>query len=1404
MKRPNLKKALVLFSVYVVLTLSLAQMTLAAAYCKELEIAPGPSEGDILIEYCTHPLELADTGKWGYFVYAYLPEGTEVTLDIDEGPQMELENMQTPQAASHTPGSDTITLFEPGAFLLLTGQSDELELSSEDPEVFISGTQECGVLVEHNYIVETMLQLEAEQASSPVGMQLDIAAELLGLTSVYMAATMGGVPGGGGASCDLGGAGSGGDGNGGGGVCITGGVEGEYPSFEIVEFLGEEQVNEVTVERKYRIRPKTGPLIGQEFIFVSEKTSYPEPEPRASFNDALYKPDWTKIASKQYSYGIKPRQGLMEITMLEHAAFGEFQGKGLARIFNEYAIARMLEAGMTSIETTRMMAGDANPFTAKTFKNMGFGPRLDITDMLYDAESFEIEIKDSPYLDSRGRPYKYADITAKIGPSTDYFYLFLEDAEGRFLEGPEGEAVYRNNLLGRATQYIRTFLLGEEAAGRTLWGKVEWEAKDMGFLRTSILDQIKWVGGVCEGRLGYYPASAMDPSVFKETNAKTAVYVDPHSSLSYPDGIKTWLASIAAEYGMNIPESSINVEPKGSGKFEIAFKYKGETRTIIFYNRDAGTFLPSELAEYDIYYERWFSKYYADMKPEARADIITNLKKDGIYMVMERGTPPGPKNEPIPRLLGLEFSKEIRAYDRFTKGEETFYVYKKVGEVPRDLLVRIFEGKIDLQAHEALRARTGRAAPTVEGNVNRFGEALARVDEGMRDIPTQHHEFMIDAWDKDVIKAVGVDDVDPRFSAAQKQSLLEQTDAKFAEFARRLGFYGMFGSGGCYKLSKSLTSKDAYLMENTAGEQHNLLEILNEALKKSKERGSIAMHGSTQYLYESPERINWLHIGDVDLIVIDGNKYTVANHIIVELQSRGFIPRGSVSDFTVDVLEGGKITEVRFELIHGETKGGIFDPSVSRAHDYRHYVEGMTFTGPPEEIDDIRSRIEGQTAERRAEVRKVRIERIIGDAKMFASEGMYEKASKRLIELRWFIDLYPERNTMYAEYDAIAKGTRDFRPFYERWGIPEDLEPRRLQRIIESNLARIEYARRINDHVARLGRAINALDLESASMLVVEAGRLRAEIGASTVLGDMDKAFLMELANNLVEMTHTARTALEAAPNVDALEDDAVKEKVGEAKKEGHELSREMTEDASKLVEDVTAEAEAAKEEYDALPEEEKVKWRDRIREKRKALAVALERFVDFSRELVVRVDQSKYVQRVYQARRWGGEKLNQIGLTRFEQRMRAHGMLITGAAILQILAEDAGPKLVVIGGNTDNPFFIVLGRVLEVIAKILHIGFIALIAIAVLVAIFVTGGLATLLLQLALIVILFIIAGYIIQAALKLLWCNYLNRTFMGDPLCTFFYGSAPIIMEAEIQLASGTCTMSVLWRGHTEMKCT
>ena len=1032
MRKPNLRKTLVLFSVYIVLTLSMAQMVMADGYCRELDIAPGASDGDALLEYCSYPVEFKAMGKWGYFVYGYVPEGKEIELDIEEGPQLELENIQDPPAASHTTGSDEITVFESGAFLLFTSTStEELTLSTEDDDVYVSGTEECKILMQEKFITEQLIQLEAENEAGPTKMKLNIIADMLGLMGIYAMAITGAPPGGGGNSCDAGtpgggggsgcegggeappgGGGSGCDGgkapSGGGGSgcdagtppkisgggtgcdlgetgsgdagdgggdsegnpCTVGGSTKEYPSFEILEELAV-TAKPGQIEEKWRIKIKEGELTGEEFI-LTRTEKYVGEILKVVVRLDTEAPVLIGQAVSEFK-GTTAELSTLTINDDSH------KGKGLARVLEEASISTLLEKGATKLKVLQVMGIGANPYVAKSLKNMKFGPVPNMEALLESSPLTEPPVTEAAIIKSKYGNFYYVMFYFEEGID-NYRYLFLEDESGNFIEG---EDYYKENLVGKTKEEVREFLLDKERKGRTIWGLVSYEAKDIGFLKENILDKIVWVGGKCPGKLGYYPAGGGDVSVFKLTNVDKVVIVDPFEGFSSPGAVEGPVTGIAANYDMQIKNlESVVLE---SDKFQITFEYLNEKtgnwepKEIIFYNRDANTFFPPELKSgYDVYFERWFVDYY-DMNPATKTEVISNLKKDGIYLVAGRNDKinPGTNPEPAPSTIGLkEITPEYMLQDHY-QGEIPFQQCIKAEELPTDLLMSIFENKIPFWAEEAYEARAGKASSTVSANLGNFEFRLNKIEEGMEVIKTKYPdqlESLIIKLDDYLIKEFDKSGMNPLLSLTDKETLLKETDQKFCDFASKFGFYGMCGSGGCYRLSKFITDKSAYDMKNSAGETKNFLDMMDEFVKRAKaEQGintAVFVYGSSNYFFLTSEgKPSYIRISDIDMFISpkEGEMYpdfsskaTAARNELIPkiLQENGFVVGGTpdVPEFTL--YEGGspktvKITAILTLNTHG-SEHFIKDTYLREMY----YPEYFTAVGDSETIDGINKAFE--------------------------------------------------------------------------------------------------------------------------------------------------------------------------------------------------------------------------------------------------------------------------------------------------------------------------------------------------------------------------------------------------------------------------------------------------------------
>jgi len=217
-KKISIRKSFTLFIVYLMLSLTVAQAVFAQD-CTAVD--PSSLEemslGATMVQYCTSPIDLG-SGEWGYFAFVYAPVGKKFFLDIDERPMsMILENLQIDEAAQWDPldpMNPPINVINPGGFMLIStgpGTAD-LKLSSPDPDVMVSGTSECSLLLGFEATAERFIQLQALRELDATGIKLDIIDDILNIWLILMAATKGAPPGGGTTGCEMGGAGSGGGG----------------------------------------------------------------------------------------------------------------------------------------------------------------------------------------------------------------------------------------------------------------------------------------------------------------------------------------------------------------------------------------------------------------------------------------------------------------------------------------------------------------------------------------------------------------------------------------------------------------------------------------------------------------------------------------------------------------------------------------------------------------------------------------------------------------------------------------------------------------------------------------------------------------------------------------------------------------------------------------------------------------------------------------------------------------------------------------------------------------------------------------------------------------------------------------------------------------------------------------
>jgi len=360
-------------------------------------------------------------------------------------------------------------------------------------------------------------------------------------------------------------------------------------------------------------------------------------------------------------------------------------------------------------------------------------------------------------------------------------------------------------------------------------------------------------------------------------------------------------------------------------------------------------------------------------------------------------------------------------------------------------------------------------------------------------------------------------------------------------------------------------------------------------------------------------------------------------------------------------------------------------------------------------------------------------------------------------------------------------------------------------KLIDSYKAKAQYLRQISGEGYWLNYYLRETNAAGVTSVLDRIDTLKVTIEADTALIGEHRTSLLDRITDLKDLLAAVKTAVEAVPDIDALKDDAVKEKLRDAKTKVYEFTGKITEDGTLIYEEVGKKLGEAKGAFDALPEETKSKWTTEIAKRKSTLKGELEIFIDFTDNIREKWHLTKYYQRVYGAGVLGrGHKqLGTRGRTRLQKLGRLAGTVMAGLIILQILAEDAGEKLQVIGDNRNSPFIVMVGRVTEVIANWLHIGFIAAIIIGIFMAC-VMGGLIAALISLAVWAVIVLLLWAVIVIAMRDFWCEYLNKSLAGDPICMILYGPAPIALTASIQGSSGTCTMAGTWAGQSEMICT
>lgn len=878
--RRKLVIVLVLFSMYLLLSLPHAM----AFQCEQYE-AEKKAGGTPIIEHCSKPAMIQ--GKKVFFLYAYTADKSSIELKLYSD-----KNSKTPASCSaldpmQSGGAELsiseneVTVQKDGAYALVCSD-DRLEIESETEGVMLYPHENCDQLVVDRSVSEQYLDYIAFQKAKK-DMTLDI--KEMNASADYLKETLAatGMGVGAAASMTCGGPD-------GGSVeppeaAVCSGCEGgrDFPSFKILDptydqikkySLGKETYKEeggITQNIKQLVEIKKGPLSGQRFIL---RTEFRVINDYMSYKHYLSEIGGPDIGSVYYDY----RANLGEIKNL-HIHNDPYKGKGLARLFNELYITNMIAQGAETLRTNQMMAigndipTQANPYVAKTYKNLKFGPRMDMAPILANAPFTEPAVKPKHIMYSKyGHPF----VHLVLDKGTDYL-LFITDSEGNIIFEKE---FYEQNLLGKSKQEVRQFLLEMENQGRTLWGWVDYEAKDFPYLEENIVREVKVPDCVCSftGTRAYYPAAGGDIGIFKDfSNLDSAIFVD--RIYTNAESIEMWVLAHATRNDMEI--SNLKVVRTGPDKHLAVFNYAGKERQIIMYSRNANTFFPPELSEgYDLYYEKLFrgtgeSQVLYDMSAEMKTKVLDNLNTGGKYAVFSRWDYSSYKQERLPSLLGLE---EITREGKADGWYGHFLEKTSESNIDPDLRSRILR-HIYPKAEQAYEARLGRAADTVEGNMEAFKQSLMEMEQPLKDqFSSEERSWIMDRLEREFLGDGAPLREEVRLPPMAEDLRLESR-TKFCNFQERMGGSSACSGGGCARMPEPLTREsynvydsEGNLKGNLITETEKVLDEVETRMRSENIKGRVAVKyfGSSTYMYDSTSgtpRITFEHISDLDYAI---------------------------------------------------------------------------------------------------------------------------------------------------------------------------------------------------------------------------------------------------------------------------------------------------------------------------------------------------------------------------------------------------------------------------------------------------------------------------------------------------------------------------------------------------------
>ncbi len=1074
----------VLFSIYLLISLPVG----FAFQCEEFkseEIAGIP-----IIEYCKKPSEKIkeNEGENVFFIYVYVADEDFININyyntfrngIDAGCDT-IVNLQREIGADLDPENKLLTFFGNGAFALKCfGENLEIKPADIGSNLRIQGHKNCDAVVVDRADMERFIDyISFQDSDKPIGKDIDEINKSLNYISSMNDALIGGsavfV-----LSCNIPGA-PGGEGPPTEGLCRD--CEGniEYPSFRVIlnptpeeiekYKLGESKKNGEIIQRQLIEITRDGPLKGERFIFDRLVTSTPVLE---SFTDKLYtldSPIENEIGVRTYHFHPSTGEGSMTAIVIRE----DFRDKGLARIFNERAVADLLSLGAKKIKVKLVMAiGDgieevANPYIAKTWKNLKFGPdpfpAESMADLIEMSEFYDPPVSSSDIMRAKNYPdYWFVYLRFKepepFGAPRGLI-LFVEDEEGNFIKGKE---FYEDNFLGKTERQVKNFIKTLESDDRTLWGQIPYESKDIDFLKTEILDKIIVPRCVCDlpGKIAYYPGSGGDISIFKHfPDIDSAVFVDIWDIYSTPEGIEMMIRANALMNKMEI--ENLEVNEIGIGKFKVTFRYNGRDKNIIFYNKDANIFFPRELESgYDLYFEKLLIDFY-DMQPETKVKVIKYLKKDGNYAVFTRWDYISYKHELLPSLLGLEETSRFNEIN----GRRGHFC-KKIKDMDEDLLLRILN-EIYPDAENAYRARAGMLHNTVDKNVDAFDGYLKSIESKLNKFSEDERKFIMDSLKKDIIDWGPTPKEIVRFPPSEIGRLLLETLNKFCEFQERVGVESVCKLGGCLRTKEPLT-RDSFRVIINGEETGNLIDVtedvikdINDMMKSEGISGEIGIMytGSTQFFYHQKGGkyvINFDYISDVDYYLIfsedvpKSKYYHIHNAVLGELIGR------------FRTLFKGR------DIIPNELTGGTIAKIIQNELDLGFYVRGPysgVYIGSSTMMEEIEKNIDKVkvTSKMIAEEFRNHYDKAIG----FAHDGNYEKALKRLIKS---VDILNDKELVSEMVDAYEENYPDLQYVWDKYKpiVEKKLDALEIRTELNKIGTRIRYSDEINEEVIEILR----------------------------------------------------------------------------------------------------------------------------------------------------------------------------------------------------------------------------------------------------------------------------------------------------------------------------------------------